>query len=428
MKVYMVTMAVVLLNLLIAVLSTAHDKVYASSEKEFHLARAKLIFQSARVVARRRPPTPLNLVKVVSGVLVDTLNELYRAILHLKRIAPYVSRTGGTPDEKLKKATQYHEEAKDLPPISARPQWKAIDGLLQKLAFAATMGIAALPVSDILWVLCICHGSPWVAWCILRLMRPAEEDRKKMRKEEKQDGDAGDCDPSVSHSDEADEEQEGVKVEDAPEAMPGQEQGDHWKNAWNLAKSRNHGFRVDCEHPHFNVVPFLESKTGLSMQHLGRQTKLHDDKTKSEEELVEVDRELADAPIDFKYLSRKVEKRRNGRGCGGSFGGGGGGGGGGGVRGHDKEGDDSGALGGKLMEAVKNLQHLWREGKKEDERRRNARFKDSGESKHVGNAGADDGGDADEGPDGREDTCAPMHGSAVNETESEIDASDRDKE
>lgn len=80
----MVTMSVVLLNLLIAVLSTAHDKVYANAKKEFHLARAKLIYQSARVVARRRPPAPLNLVKVVVGVVVDTVNELFRAILNIR--------------------------------------------------------------------------------------------------------------------------------------------------------------------------------------------------------------------------------------------------------------------------------------------------------------------------------------------------------
>lgn len=76
----MVTMSVVLLNLLIAVLSTAHDEVYVNAEKEFHLARARLIVQSARSVARRRPPPPLNLLKVVSGVVVDTAMEAYRLL------------------------------------------------------------------------------------------------------------------------------------------------------------------------------------------------------------------------------------------------------------------------------------------------------------------------------------------------------------
>lgn len=77
----MITMAVVLLNLLIAVLSTAHDEVYANAEKEFHLARARLIYQSAHVVSTRRPPPPLNLLKVVLGLLVDTGTEVWRVCL-----------------------------------------------------------------------------------------------------------------------------------------------------------------------------------------------------------------------------------------------------------------------------------------------------------------------------------------------------------
>ena len=71
-------MAVVLLNLLIAVLSTAHDKVYENAEKEFHLARARLVLQSARTVLRRRTPPPLNLIMVLLGVAVDTLTEISR--------------------------------------------------------------------------------------------------------------------------------------------------------------------------------------------------------------------------------------------------------------------------------------------------------------------------------------------------------------
>lgn len=77
-QVYMVILAVVLLNLLIAVLSTAHSKVYDNGDKEFHLARAKLIYQSARVVTRRRPPPPLNLVKAVLGTLIDAATEPVR--------------------------------------------------------------------------------------------------------------------------------------------------------------------------------------------------------------------------------------------------------------------------------------------------------------------------------------------------------------
>lgn len=80
----MVVMAVVLLNLFIAVLSTAHDEVYVNAEKEYHLARAKLIHQSARVVRRRRPPPPLNLIKLVLGIVLDTATEVPRLYYRIK--------------------------------------------------------------------------------------------------------------------------------------------------------------------------------------------------------------------------------------------------------------------------------------------------------------------------------------------------------
>lgn len=79
----MITMSVVLLNLLVAVLSTVHEEVYANAEKEFHLARPRLIYQSARVVARRRLPPPLNLIKLVCGIAVDAVTELCRWALML---------------------------------------------------------------------------------------------------------------------------------------------------------------------------------------------------------------------------------------------------------------------------------------------------------------------------------------------------------
>ncbi|CAN0442122.1 unnamed protein product [Ectocarpus sp. 12 AP-2014] len=86
MVVYTITMSVVLLNLLIAVLSTAHDEVYVNAEKEFHLARARLVVQSARSVAHRRPPAPLNLVKLGFGVLIDLFTEIWRFILWAKSL------------------------------------------------------------------------------------------------------------------------------------------------------------------------------------------------------------------------------------------------------------------------------------------------------------------------------------------------------
>ncbi|CAM9621106.1 unnamed protein product [Ectocarpus sp. 13 AM-2016] len=73
---YLVVLAVVMLNLLVAVLTTAHGEVNANGEKEFHLARTRLILQSARAVAHRRIPPPLNLVQLIVGLLLDTVGEL----------------------------------------------------------------------------------------------------------------------------------------------------------------------------------------------------------------------------------------------------------------------------------------------------------------------------------------------------------------
>ena len=99
-----------------------------------------------------------------------------------------------------------------------------------------------------------------------------------------------------------------------PEAMPGQDGGRHWKNAWDLANLRNHGIREDCKHPHFYVVPFLKSKTGFDTPHLARLTKSKDEKLQSERDLVEIDKELAHAPIDLEFLKWRAEKRVNGAG------------------------------------------------------------------------------------------------------------------
>lgn len=77
--VYEILMAILLLNLLIAVLSTAHAKVYANDKKEFNLARTKLILYSSRNVATERLPPPLILLKAVLGIVVDTGHTLYVA-------------------------------------------------------------------------------------------------------------------------------------------------------------------------------------------------------------------------------------------------------------------------------------------------------------------------------------------------------------
>lgn len=71
----MIIMGVVLLNLLIAVLGTSYDEVYANSGKEFNLRRAKMICRTTRAASRLRPPPPLNLLAVVLGFIIDGLAD-----------------------------------------------------------------------------------------------------------------------------------------------------------------------------------------------------------------------------------------------------------------------------------------------------------------------------------------------------------------
>eukprot|EP00903_Cladosiphon_okamuranus_P014655 g13588.t2 len=322
MMMYMVTMSVVLLNLLIAVLSTAHDEVYANAEKEFNLARARLIVQSARSVARLRPPAPLNLVKVLLGVVVDTAVEIFWLLKCL---------CGARQD--------------NFRPFSKTRQWKAIDMWIQSFMFAATMGAAALILSTALWIL----SMPWVAWCLLQRLKlqPTRDPNKGYFREP-----LGYCrgllwmgiafgvlvfatacasvfcflyiiasvilwvSGIVHLGCWLNKEWQKENTELVPESMPGLDGGNHWENAWDLANLRNHGIREDCKHPHFNPVPFLKSKTGFDSSHLARLTKSRDEKLESERDLVEIDKELAHGPIDLEFLKWRAEKRINGPGLG----------------------------------------------------------------------------------------------------------------
>lgn len=72
MVLYLIIMAVMLLNLLIAVLSTAHSEVQQNSSKEFQLARAKIILQSGEDVQNDVLPPPFNLIKPILGAVWPT--------------------------------------------------------------------------------------------------------------------------------------------------------------------------------------------------------------------------------------------------------------------------------------------------------------------------------------------------------------------
>lgn len=77
---YLVIMAILLLNLLIAVLSTAHAEVEKNAKQEFHLARSRAIQQTWQSVVDDLLPSPLNLIMPLLGVLVDFVGDIYTLI------------------------------------------------------------------------------------------------------------------------------------------------------------------------------------------------------------------------------------------------------------------------------------------------------------------------------------------------------------
>ncbi|CAM9807234.1 unnamed protein product [Ectocarpus sp. 6 AP-2014] len=198
-------------------------------------------------------------------------------------------------------------------------------------------------MSAILWTLSV----PWVAWCLLRMAHPADDPNHGRDKEEEEAKEKSH--PGYFRSlviavfwsavlvvatavaaflcalyiilsvvlwlvglhmiHKWVKQNWTTNTDDIPGALAGQEDGDHWRRAWELVSLRNHGVREDFDNAHFNVLPFLKSKTGLDRQHLARHTKARDDKSKCEKELTDVDRELPGVRIDLDYLSKKGTPR-----------------------------------------------------------------------------------------------------------------------
>ncbi|CAB1096081.1 unnamed protein product [Ectocarpus sp. CCAP 1310/34] len=291
---YLVVLAVVMLNLLIAVLSTAHGEVYANGEKEFHLARTRLILQSARAVAHRRIPPPFNLVQLVVGFLLDGVSELaWWAVRGADRCG-----------------LRQHKES--FAPITYTYGWHTFDGMLQRLLFASTMGLVAVTLNALLWVLSL----PWVAWRIVcwvlyKVVETGDPDEVEtflsVRLRDKKGkfraflwvflgiiacvfalGFAvalcgvcvagsfvlwlrGVCNVFEWAHWRLSEEGRFVSGETkkgtCPTAMPGQERGSNWRHAWKyVAKARNFRIRHEHDSEHFHVAPLLQATTGLDME------------------------------------------------------------------------------------------------------------------------------------------------------------------
>ena len=119
---YMVIMAILMLNLLIAVLSTVHDAVNDHSELEFQLSRNQIIQRQTYEVQKDRLPPPFSLVLETTLVAADVVGELWNVarVLCAKRPnAPHESANiaptsgggdGGGPADILGGAGQLRRE------------------------------------------------------------------------------------------------------------------------------------------------------------------------------------------------------------------------------------------------------------------------------------------------------------------------------
>ncbi|CAN0000111.1 unnamed protein product, partial [Laminaria digitata] len=143
---YVVTMSILMLNLLIAVLGTVHDSVSQHAEVEFNLARNQFIQRGASVVNDGHLPPPFNLVVAVSLIVIDIFGEVCYQL-------------GLCPQEDDDELDEDH-----FRPLSQTNGVLVLQGTLQRLLFACSMGLLALAGSAVLWLVSL----PSVAMRILR--------------------------------------------------------------------------------------------------------------------------------------------------------------------------------------------------------------------------------------------------------------------
>ncbi|CAM9277026.1 unnamed protein product [Scytosiphon promiscuus] len=167
-------MSILLLNLLIAVLSTAHAEVYANAEKEFHLARAKLIQQSWQDVQKERQPPPINLIMPIVGLLADAIGIVWHAVRGMcsspganpSNLPAFTRGSNGSSNSFRQPSGATGESVAG--PVSETYLWDAAIGAVHRGLFAAIVGSLALAASAVLWVM----STPWIAWQIFRRLYP----------------------------------------------------------------------------------------------------------------------------------------------------------------------------------------------------------------------------------------------------------------
>lgn len=129
--VYLVIVTILLLNLLVAVLSTSHSQVQDRLEQEFNESKGRMIGHYLSIVAEDRLPAPFNLVQLV-------MTPLFRCF------APEADYCATQKKKEFSPPDGWHQCTRQIHNTQARP--------LGRVVFWLMLGPVAVTAGAILWI------------------------------------------------------------------------------------------------------------------------------------------------------------------------------------------------------------------------------------------------------------------------------------
>ncbi|CAM9403921.1 unnamed protein product [Ectocarpus sp. 12 AP-2014] len=160
--VYLVLLTIMMLNLLVAVLSTAHAKVDADAGLEYKVTKARLIQHYVNVVEIDRLPPPLNLCQWIFALPFMVLDLCSRSSRR-----PSTASTNSAADSASRsRSRSSSSSSKDNEKTRAKRDRSHFDvarGCFGRLAFWAMLGPIAVLAGWVLWMISIVKA-PVVVW------------------------------------------------------------------------------------------------------------------------------------------------------------------------------------------------------------------------------------------------------------------------
>ncbi|CAM9209896.1 unnamed protein product [Ectocarpus sp. 6 AP-2014] len=154
--VYLVLLTIMMLNLLVAVLSTAHAKVDADAGLEYKVTKARLIQHYVNVVEIDRLPPPLNLCQWIFALPFMVLDLCSRSSRR-----PSTARTNSAADSASNSSSSSSSSNEETKRDSSH--FDVARGCFGRLAFWAMLGPIAVLAGWVLWMISIVKA-PVVVW------------------------------------------------------------------------------------------------------------------------------------------------------------------------------------------------------------------------------------------------------------------------